>query len=123
MQNVSNYEDVRGEITRYAREYIRWCRSRKGMSYAEIGRRLGVSHSWVKQLDGDEHDVKKIGPDVELALASLLHGGSIDGLRVAAHILATGDFIHVQDRVSGEAVELPVQDSETMPTAKRLRSK
>jgi hypothetical protein len=116
---VSNYEAVRDEITRYARVYIQWCRARD-LSYAKIGERLGVSHSWAKQLDGDEHGTKKIGPDVELALTRLLHGGSIDNFRAAAHHMASGATVHVRDELTGEVIELPERSSGTMHAAPLL---
>lgn len=61
---------------------------------------------WVLHLDQPEkYGVRVVGPELEMRLAEILHGGSIDSLRKAALHVASGGTVVVEGPV-GEALEL-----------------
>ncbi len=66
-------------LAEYALRYIRR-RKTDGATWQRIGDELGVTHSWVHQM-AHSHATNRIGLELVLALADLLHQGSIDTLR------------------------------------------
>lgn len=114
---MSDFEQVRDDVSDYVRDYIRALRRRK-ISYPKIAERLGVSHVWVMQLDHPEkYGRRHVGAEVEHKLAEILHGGSIDALRRAAQHLSAGGNVVVEE--SGEPLEIAPADDRpsTAPTA------
>lgn len=83
------YAPVQSAVTEYVRAFIRSKREPVGdgppLPWTKIGELLGVSHVWPQQLNNPEkYGVRHVGPEVELRVARILHGGSIDALRRAA---------------------------------------
>ncbi len=93
---MPGYEKIQAAVTEYVRDYIR-AQRRRNASYKAIGEALGVSHVWAMQLDQPEkYGTRTVGPELELRMADLLHGGSVDALRKAALTVASGGAVVVE---------------------------
>lgn len=83
-QTRSEWATIQDAVTEYVRDWILGCK-RRDMSYRAIAERLEVTHAWVIQIaQPEKYGHRSAGPELELALARILHDGSIDSLRKAA---------------------------------------
>lgn len=113
---VPVYEQIQTAVTEYVRDYIR-AQRRRQMSYKAIGDALGVSHVWAMQLDQPEkYGPRTVGPELELRVADLLHGGSVDALRRAALTVASGGAV-VVERPGEHPLELTRASEPPVPPA------
>jgi len=98
---MAQIEEIQSAVTDYVRAYIDALKSKK-LTYETIGQRLGVTKAQVQYVHKPEkYGVRTVGPKMELNAATLLHGGSIDGLRSAALAWSKGVKILVPDGEGG----------------------
>lgn len=91
------FETIQAAVREYCRDFIRAQRGR-GRSYTEIAKQLGVTHGWIIALEkGEASGTRGAGGKIEHQLAQLLHGGSVDNLRIAALNVRLGGLVVVED--------------------------